>query len=101
MKRIASLTAAATTAAMIASPAFAQGMNLQQGATTLGTTLLIVFGVLVLVVAGWKGWEAVLDHRSVIPSVIGLVFGIALTFGGAWWLTQLGAGGGAVGALNL
>jgi hypothetical protein len=78
--------------------AYAQGgnMNFQTGMTTLATALLTIFGAIVLVVAAWKGVEAVIDHRSVMPSMLGLVFGLSLVFGGAWYLQQLGANAGAV-----
>ena len=93
MLALAALEAAASV------PALAQGIDVQNGTNTLITALLTVFGLIILGVAGWKGIEAVMDHRSVMPSLIGLVIGIALTFGGAWFLTKMGAnaGGGAIG----
>lgn len=69
-------------------------LSLDTGIVTLATALLTVFGALVLVVAAYKGIEATLDHRSVMPSIVGLVFGLALVFGGGWWLTKLGGTGG-------
>ncbi len=82
--------------ALASSPAYA-AMNLQQGAVTLGTALLIVFGVLVLVAAAIKGVEVVNNHSSVTPVLVGLVIGLSLVFGGAWYLTELGANAGAAG----
>lgn len=73
-----------------AQPALAQGIDVQNGANTLVSALLVVFGILILGIAGWKGIEAVMDHRSVMPSLIGLVLGIALTFGGAWFIGKMG-----------
>ena len=82
-------------------PAHAAAMDFQAGVITLCTALLVVFGAIVLVVAAYKGVEAVMDHRSVMPSMIGLVFGLSLVFGGAWYLTQLGAGAGAASVANI
>lgn len=75
------------------SPAYA-AMNLQQGAVTLGTALLIVFGVLVLVAAAITGVEVVNNHSSVTPVLVGLVIGLSLVFGGAWYTRSLREPGG-------
>ena len=110
MQRVRRLAAKATPAVafvlltVASRSAFAQAaaggnMNFQTGMTTLATALLTIFGAIVLVVAAWKGVEAVIDHRSVMPSMLGLVFGLSLVFGGAWYLQQLGANAGA--AANL
>lgn len=91
----------ATAAALVvSSPAYA-AMDLQQGAITLGTALIVVFGVLVLVASAYKGWESVMDHRNVMPSLVGMIFGISLVAGGAWYMTQLGAASGAVAGIAL
>jgi uncharacterized membrane protein YidH (DUF202 family) len=95
VNRLLPIVALAALEVTTAMPAMAQGLDVQQGTTTLVTALLLVFGVLILGVAGWKGIEAVMDHRSVMPSLIGLVLGIALCFGGAWILTKMGVGGTA------
>ena len=85
-------TAIVLLAAMETAPAFAAGIDVENGTNTLVTALLVVFGLIILGVAGWKGIEAVMDHRSVMPSLIGLVIGVGLTFGGAWFLAKMGAG---------
>jgi hypothetical protein len=99
VNRLLPIVALAALEVTTAMPVMAQGLDVQQGTTTLVTALLLVFGVLILGVAGWKGIEAVMDHRSVMPSLIGLVLGIALCFGGAWILTKMGVGGTATLAL--
>jgi hypothetical protein len=78
---------------------FSGTMNLQTGVTTLVSGLLLVFGALILGVAGWKGIEATMDHRSVMPALVGLVMGLALCFGGGWIMTQLGTTAGTLGTL--
>jgi len=79
-------------------PAYA-AMDVQGGVITLSTALLTIFGALVLVVCGWKGIEAVMNHNSVIPALMGMIIGLSMVFGGAWYLTQLGGGGAGAGAL--
>jgi hypothetical protein len=86
--------------AVAASPAYA-AMDVQAGVITLATALLVVMGALCLVVCGWKGIEAVMNHSSVMPALMGMIIGLTMVFGGAWYLTQLGAGGGSAAVLNL
>ena len=94
------LTLAALEGMTLAQAAHAQSfggtLSIDTGITTLATALLTVFGALVFIVAAYKGIEATLDHRSIMPSIVGLVFGLALVFGGSWWLTKLGGSGGAL-----
>jgi hypothetical protein len=86
--------------ATAASPAYA-AMDVQAGVITLATALLVVMGALCLVVCGWKGIEAVMNHASVMPALMGMIIGLTMVFGGAWYLSQLGTGAGSTALMNL
>lgn len=71
-------------------------MDLVQGATTLGVALLTVFGIFILVAGGYQAWKIMHEgERHILPTLISVVFAVSLCFGGAYYLTTLGAGNGA------
>lgn len=77
------------------SPAFAQGLNIGAGMdftaavpTIVGWATILAGGAMV-VFSLVNGARAILDHRSIGPSAIGLIAGIIIAFGGPWAINKL------------
>ncbi|MDB5243759.1 MAG: hypothetical protein JWP57_4385 [Spirosoma sp.] len=76
-----------------ATPALAQGLDVQSGTSTLVQAVLLLFALIILVVCAFRGFEAVMEHRSIAPTLIGLILGLGLTLGPAWFVGKMGGGG--------
>nr|WP_294566706.1 TrbC/VirB2 family protein [uncultured Rhodopila sp.] len=92
-KLIDQRAALALACTLIAAPAFAQGSV--DPATSLQSILtwgLTIAGIVIAVICLFKGIHAVADGRHIGPTLIGLVVGTAICFGGAAIVTHFGVG---------
>lgn len=87
------LAALAIVVLATAGPAFAQGSV--DPATSLQSILtwgLTIAGIVIAIICLFKGIHAVADGRHIGPTLIGLIVGTAICFGGAAIVTHFGVG---------
>lgn len=87
---------------LLSIPAYAQGLAVDTGTSTIVGAILQLIGLVVLVVCAFKGVNAVMHHESFMGSAVGVVLGLGLVFGPYWYVQKMGVGGGiALGAVGL
>lgn len=100
-KHLVRIAGLALVASIDAAPAFAQGLDVQNGTNTVVALILALFGVIALGIAAWQGLEAMQNHRAIMPAFISLVIGLGLIFGGAYYLQKFGVNAGGIGAVGI
>ena len=92
-------TPAFVLAATIATSAFAQSVagaiDPATGLANLAPYFLTLVAAAAVLITAWKGTHAVAEGRSLGPSIVGLVGGLALAFGGYYVMSKYGVGTGA------
>ncbi len=86
------LVLAATTATSAFAQTVAGAIDPSTGLGNLAPYFLTLVAAASVLITAWKGTHAVAEGRSLGPSIVGLVGGLALAFGGYYIMSKYGVG---------